>query len=485
MKEYYDSKLNLTLLTDFYELTMANGYFEHGLGEKIGYFDMFYRTIPDHGGFVIMCGVEQVIDYMKKLKFTDDDIEYLRTRNFDEKFLDYLKNFEFKCDVWAIPEGTPVFPGEPIVKVRGPMIQAQFLETMILLIINHQSLIATKANRVVRAAEGRGVMEFGSRRAQSSQAAIFGARAAYIGGCIGTACTIDGRDYGIPALGTMAHSWVQLFDSEYDAFKAYAETYPDNCTLLVDTYNVIKSGIPNAIKVFNEVVVPKGFRPKGIRIDSGDITYLSKKARQMLDEAGFPDCGICASNSLDEYIIRDMLLQGAKVDSFGVGERLITSSSHPVLDGVYKLVAVEEDGKVVPKIKISENVAKITTPCNKEVYRFYDKETGKAEADVLTIVGETIDESKPYLLFDPNYTWKQKEITNYEAKPLLVQIFKEGKCIVEERSAKEIQEYCKAQLDTLWDECLRFEHPHQYWVDYSQALYTEKYRLLKEYSSKV
>ncbi|MBR5977070.1 MAG: nicotinate phosphoribosyltransferase [Clostridia bacterium] len=485
MKEYYDSKLNLTLLTDFYELTMANGYFEHGLGEKIGYFDMFYRTIPDHGGFVIMCGVEQVIDYMKKLKFTDDDIEYLRTRNFDEKFLDYLKNFEFKCDVWAIPEGTPVFPGEPIVKVRGPMIQAQFLETMILLIINHQSLIATKANRVVRAAEGRGVMEFGSRRAQSSQAAIFGARAAYIGGCIGTACTIDGRDYGIPALGTMAHSWVQLFDSEYDAFKAYAETYPDNCTLLVDTYNVIKSGIPNAIKVFNEVVVPKGFRPKGIRIDSGDITYLSKKARQMLDEAGFPDCGICASNSLDEYIIRDMLLQGAKVDSFGVGERLITSSSHPVLDGVYKLVAVEEDGKVVPKIKISENVAKITTPCNKEVYRFYDKETGKAEADVLTIVGEKIDESKPYLLFDPNYTWKQKEITNYEAKPLLVQIFKEGKCIVEERSAKEIQEYCKAQLDTLWDECLRFEHPHQYWVDYSQALYTEKYRLLKEYSSKV
>ncbi|MBQ3897496.1 MAG: nicotinate phosphoribosyltransferase [Clostridia bacterium] len=485
MKEYYDSKLNLTMLTDFYELTMANGYFEHGLGEKIGYFDMFYRTIPDKGGFVIMCGVEQVIDYMKKLKFTDEDIAYLRTRGFNEDFLTYLKNFKFECDVWAIPEGTPVFPGEPIIKVRGPMIQAQFLETMVLLIINHQSLIATKANRVVRAAEGRGVMEFGSRRAQSSQAAIFGARAAYIGGCIGTACTIDGRDYGIPALGTMAHSWVQLFDSEYDAFKAYAETYPDNCTLLVDTYNVIKSGIPNAIKVFNEVVVPAGFRPKGIRIDSGDITYLSKKARQMLDEAGFSDCGICASNSLDEYIIRDMLLQGAKVDSFGVGERLITSSSHPVLDGVYKLVAVEEDGKVIPKIKISENVSKITTPCNKEVYRFYDKATGKAEADVLTIAGEKIDESKPYLLFDPNFTWKQKEITNYEAKPLLVQIFRHGECIVEERSAKEIQEYCKAQLDTLWDECLRFEHPHQYWVDYSQALYTEKYRLLKEFSSKV
>ena len=485
MKKIYDSEMNLTLLTDFYELTMANGYFKNGFKDTIGYFDMFYRTIPDCGGYVIMCGVEQVINYLNNLKFTDEDIDYLRTRGFCEEFLDYLKNFDFVCDVWAIPEGTPVFPGEPIIKVRGPMIQAQFLETMILLIINHQSLIATKANRVVRAADGRAVMEFGSRRAQSAQAAILGARAAYIGGCVGTACTLDGRDFGIPALGTMAHSWVQLFDSEYEAFKAYAKEYPDSCTLLVDTYNVLKSGVPNAIKVFNEVLVPQGKRPKGIRIDSGDITYLSKKARKMLDDAGFPDCTICASNSLDENIIRDMLLQGAKIDSFGVGERLITSSSHPVLDGVYKLVAIEdENGNIIPKIKISENVAKITTPCNKEVYRFYDKETGKAEADVLTLVGEKIDETKPYLLFDPNYTWKQKEIENFEAKPLLQKIFENGKCLVEERSAKEIQEYCKSQLDTLWDECLRFEHPHIYWVDYSQKLYDTKFNLLKEYSSK-
>ncbi len=485
MKELYDSKMNLTMLTDFYELTMANGYFKNGFKDTIGYFDMFYRTIPDAGGFVIMCGVEQVIDYLKKLKFEEEDVEYLRTRGFDEEFLDYLRNFEFCCDVWAIPEGTPVFPGEPIVKVRGPMIQAQFLETMILLIINHQSLIATKANRIVRAAEGRTVMEFGSRRAQSAQAAILGARAAYIGGCVGTACTINGRDFDIPALGTMAHSWVQLFDSELDAFRAYAREYPSNCTLLVDTYNVLKSGIPNAIKVFNEEVVPRGFRPKGVRIDSGDITYLSKRARKMLDEAGFEDCQIVASNSLDEYIIRDMLLQGAKVDSFGVGERLITSSSHPVLDGVYKLVAIEKDGEIVPKIKISENVAKITTPCVKEVYRFYDKETGKAEADVLTIEGEVIDDTKPYLLFDPNYTWKQKNITNFVAKPLLVKIFENGKCISKRKTAKELQDYCKEQLDTLWDECLRFEHPHKYWVDLSQNLYDEKYRLLKEHSSKI
>lgn len=485
MKELYDSKLNLTMLTDFYELTMANGYFKNGFKDTIGYFDMFYRNIPDRGGFVIMAGVEQVVDYLNNLKFTDDDIEFLRGKGFGEEFLDYLKNFEFSCDVWAIPEGTPIFPGEPIVKVRGPIIQAQFLETMVLLIINHQSLIATKANRIVRAAEGRTVMEFGSRRAQGAQAAILGARAAYIGGCVGTACTLDGRDYDIPALGTMAHSWVQLFDTELDAFRAYAREYPSACTLLVDTYNVLKSGIPNAIKVFNEEVVPRGFRPKGIRIDSGDITYLSKKAREMLDDAGFPDCQIVASNSLDEYIIRDMLLQGAKVDSFGVGERLITSSSHPVLDGVYKLCAIESDGELIPKIKISENVTKITTPCAKDVYRIYDKTTGKAEADLLVLQGEKIDESKPYLLFDPNYTWKQKEITNFTVKPLLEKIFEGGKCLYRKKSVQEIQQFCKDQINTLWDECLRFEHPHKYYVDLSQALYDEKYRLLKEHSSKL
>lgn len=485
MKSENTTNVNLTMLTDFYELTMANGYFKNGFKDTIGYFDMFYRNIPDHGGFVIMAGVEQVVEYLKNLYFTDEDIAFLKTQGFGDEFLDYLKNFDFKCDVWAIPEGTPIFPGETIVKVRGPIIQAQFLETMILLVINHQSLIATKTNRIVRAANGRAVMEFGSRRAQSSQAAILGARASYIGGCVGTACTIDGRDYGIPVLGTMAHSWVQLFDSELDSFRAYAREYPDNCTLLVDTYNVLKSGVPNAIKIFNEEILPRGFRPKGIRIDSGDITYLSKKARKMLDEAGFEDCKIVASNSLDEYIITDMLIQGAKVDSFGVGERLITSSSNPVLDGVYKLSAIEKDGELVSKIKISENVTKITTPCAKDVYRLYDKKTGKAEADLMTLQGEVIDESQPYILFDPNYTWKQKKITNFVAKPLLEKIFENGKCVYKERSVQEIQKYCKEQIDTLWDECLRFEHPHKYYVDLSQKLYDEKYRLLKEHSLKL
>ncbi len=386
--------INLTMLTDFYEITMANGYFANGFKDTIGYFDMFFRKVPDGGGFDIMAGVEQLVNYLSELSFTQEDIDYLRSKHiFREEFLDYLKNFKFTCDVWAVPEGTPIFPGEPIVTVRGPVIQAQFVETMVLLSINHQSLIATKTNRIVRAADGRAVMEFGSRRAQGFDGAIYGARAAYIGGCIGTACTISDRRFGVPALGTMAHSWVQLFDSEYEAFKAYAEEYPHNCTLLVDTYNVLKSGVPNAIRVFNEVLVPQGFRPAGIRIDSGDITYLSRKARKMLDDAGFEDCKICASNSLDEYIIRDMLMQGAKVDSFGVGERLITSSSEPVFGGVYKLAAVEKpDGTIVPKIKISENVAKITTPCFKEVWRIFDRETDKAIADVITLNDEVIDD---------------------------------------------------------------------------------------------
>lgn len=484
MANYYDSRMNLTMLTDFYELTMANGYFKNGFKDTIGYYDMFFRRVPDRGGFVIMAGVEQVVDYLNNLTFTEEDLKYLKKRGFDDDFLDYLRNFKFSCDVWAVPEGTPIFPGEPIVKVRGPVIQAQFLETMILLIVNHQSLVATKANRIVRAAEGRAVMEFGSRRAQSAQAAILGARAAYIGGCVGTACTIDGRDYGIPALGTMAHSWVQLFDSELDAFRAYAREYPDECTLLVDTYSVLKSGIPNAIKAFNEEVVPRGYRPKGIRIDSGDITYLSKKARKMLDEAGFPDCGIVASNSLDEYLIRDMLDQGAKIDSFGVGERLITSSSSPVLDGVYKLSAIETDEGIVPKIKISENVTKITNPGAKEVFRLYDRETGKAEADVITIEGEKIDPEMPYLLFDPDHTWKQKLIKNFTVRSLLEPIFVKGECVYEPRELDEIQRYCAGQVDTLWDEVKRFEHPHNYYVDLSKDLWEMKYRLLKEHSLK-
>ncbi len=485
MQEYYDAKCNLTLLTDFYELTMAAGYLEHGYKDTIGYYDMFYRRIPDSGGFVIMAGVEQVVDYLNNLKFTEKDLAYLKTRGFKDEFLDYLKNFRFSCDVWAIPEGTPVFPGEPIMKVRGPVMQAQFLETCMLMLINHQSCIATKANRIVRAAKGRAIMEFGSRRAQGASAAILGARAAYIGGCVGTACVLDGRDYNIPALGTMAHSWVQMFDTELDAFKAYAKEYPDNCTLLVDTYNVLKSGVPNAIKCFDEVLKPMGYRPKGIRIDSGDITYLSKRARKMLDEAGYPDCGICASNSLDEYIISDMLDQGAKIDSFGVGERLITSSSSPILDGVYKLAALEaEDGTIIPKIKISENVQKITNPGSKCVYRLYDRTTGKAEADLITLADEVVDDSKPYLLFDPDYTWKQKTLTNFVAKPLLEPLFLDGKCVYERKTLQELQQFCKEQIDTLWDEMLRFEHPHHYYVDLSQKLWDTKYELLKEHSSK-
>ena len=475
-------KQNLTMLTDFYEITMANGYFANGYKDRICYFDMFFRKVPDGGGFAIMAGVEQLVDYLNNLKFTDDDIKYLRSKKlFSEEFLDYLKNFEFACDIWAVPEGTPIFPGEPIITVKGPVIQAQFIETMVLLCINHQSLIATKANRIVRAAQGRAVLEFGSRRAQGFDGAVYGARAAYIGGCVGTACTISDRMFGVPALGTMAHSWVQLFDTEYEAFKAYATEYPDNCTLLVDTYNVLKSGVPNAIKVFNEVLVPSGHRPAGIRIDSGDITYLARKARKMLDEAGFEDCKICASNSLDEYIIRDMLMQGAKVDTFGVGERLITSSSEPVFGGVYKLVAVEkEDGSITPKIKISENVAKITTPCFKDLYRLYDNETDKAIADVITMNGEVIDDTKPYTIFDPNHTWKRKTLENFRAVNLRTKIFENGKCLYNERSLSAIRAYCASQVDTLWEEVTRFENPHSYYVDLSQELWDEKQRLLSE-----
>ncbi len=476
-------KLNLTMLTDFYEFTMSHGFFAEGMGEKTAYFDMFFRTVPDDGGFAIMAGIEQLIDYLENLKFTDSDIEYLRSKKlFSEEYLEYLKNFEFKCDVWAIPEGTPIFPREPIVTVRGPVSQAQFIETMILLTINHQSLIATKANRIVRAAGDIPVMEFGSRRAQGADAAILGARAAYLGGCVGTACAIADREYGVPALGTMAHSWIQMFDTEYEAFAAYARQYPDNCTLLVDTYNVLKSGIPNAIKVFDEVLAPMGKRPKGVRIDSGDITYLSKKCRKMLDSAGYPDCGICASNSLDEYIIRDTLMQGAEITSFGVGERLITSKSSPVFGGVYKLVAVEdEDGNVIPRIKISENVAKITTPGFKQVYRLYSKESGAAIADVITLFDEVIDSDKPYEIFDPEHTWKRKTVTNYYARPLLKQIFKKGECVYENPDIHVLREYCRLEIEKLWDEVKRFENPHDYYVDLSRNLWQMKYELLEKF----
>ena len=473
------SYMNYTLLCDFYELTMANGYFELGKADEISYFDVFYRKVPDGGGFAIAAGLEQVIEYIKALKFTEEDIAFLRSKKlFSEEFLNYLKTFRFTGDIYAVPEGTPIFPGEPIMTVRAPSVEAQFIETYVLLCLNHQSLIATKANRIVRAAQGRPVMEFGSRRAQGSDGAILGSRAAYIAGCSATACAISDKEFGIPATGTMAHSWVQMFDSEYEAFESYCKIYPHNATLLVDTYDVLKSGIPNAIKAFDNVLKPLGITKCGIRLDSGDITYLSKKARKMLDEAGYNDCKIVVSNSLDEMIIRDLILQGARVDSFGVGERLITAKSNPVFGGVYKLVAVENNGVITPKIKISENPEKITNPHFKKLYRIFDNETGTAIADQLCVFDESIDESQPLELFDPVQVWKTKTVTNFTAKELLVPIFKDGECVYKSPSIHEIKDYCKAQIMTLWDEVKRFENPHKYYVDLSRKLWNIKQELL-------
>ena len=469
------SRVNNTLLCDFYELTMANGYYELGKANEIAYFDVFFRKVPDGGGFAIAAGLEQVIEYIKTLQFTDEDVEFLRSKNiFSNDFLEYLRTFRFTGDIYAVPEGTPIFPNEPIMTVRAPSIEAQFIETFILLCLNHQSLIATKANRVVRAAGGRPVAEFGSRRAQGADGAVLGARAAYIGGCAATACTISDRDYAIPATGTMAHSWVQMFDTEYEAFYSYCKMYPNNATLLVDTYDCLKSGVPNAIKVFKEL----GITNCGIRLDSGDITYLSKKARKMLDEAGLTKCKIIVSNSLDENIIRDIILQGAAIDSFGVGERLITAKSNPVFGGVYKLVAKEKDGEVIPKIKISENPEKITNPHFKKVYRIYDNETGKASADLLCVYDEKIDTSAPLEIFDPIETWKKKEFTSYTLRELQVPIFINGECVYETPHISEIQEYCKREIDTLWDEVKRFENPHRYYVDLSEKLWSIKHSLL-------
>lgn len=475
---------NLTMLVDFYELTMANGFFENGRGNEIAYFDMFFRKVPDNAGYAVMAGVQQVIEYLNALEFTAEDIEYLRSKNmFCEDFLEYLKNFHFECDVWAIPEGTPIFPNEPLITVKGPAIQAQFIETMILLTVNHQSLIATKANRIVEAAQGRPVMEFGSRRAQGYDGAIYGARAAYIGGCAGTACAISDRDFGVSSLGTMAHSWIQLFPTELEAFRAYAKVYPDSCTLLIDTYSVLKSGVPNAITVFKELEA-QGHKGVGVRIDSGDIAYLSKKARKMFDEAGLDYIKIVASNSLDEFIIRDLIVQGAKIDSFGVGERLVTSKSEPVFGGVYKLAAVEENGELIPKIKISENIVKITNPSYKKVWRLFDNGSGKAIADVITLADEIIDDSKPYTIFDPEQTYKKTTLTDFTAKQLQVQIFEKGKCIYNSPDVETIKSYCREQLETIWDEVKRFENPHEYYVDLSQPLWELKNRLLSEHFSR-
>lgn len=479
--EDYIKTSDLALLTEGYELTMADGFMGAGMKDTVAYFDLFFRRVPDNGGFAIAAGLSKVIDYLEHLHFREEDIKYLKSKGISDELASYLKDFKFTCDVWAIPEGTPIFPNEPIIKVRGPIIEAQLIETMLLLSINQQSLIATKANRLVRAAHGTAVAEFGTRRAQGVDEAVYGARAAYIGGCVATSGVIPEKEFGIPSVNTMIHSWVQLFDSEYDAFCEYARRHPDDCTLVVDTYDTIRSGIPNAIKAFDDVLAPLGKRPKSVRIDSGDITYLSKRVRKMLDVAGYPDCDIMASNSLDEHLISDMVSQGAKVDCFIVGERLITSASSPLFGGVYKLSAIEKNGKTVPKINLSENVRKITIPSSKQVYRLIDKDSGKAIADVLTLDDEIIDETKPYVLFDPDFTWKRKEIENFVTRKLLVPIFKGGKKVYEEPSLKEIRDYCLRQTDTLWDEVKRFENPHKYYVDLSKNLWAERNGLIEKF----
>lgn len=476
-----DINRNLTMLCDFYELTMGNGYFSCGMKDKIVYFDVFYRENPDNSGFAIVAGLEQVVEYINQLRFTEEDIAYLRSKKcFSEEFLAFLRDFHFEGDIWAVPEGTVVFPSEPLMTVRGRAIEAQFIETYVLMTINHQSLIATKAARLTRAAKGRAISEFGSRRAQGADAAIYGARAAFIGGCNATACTITDIAFGVPATGTMAHSWVQMFDTEYEAFKTYCEIYPENATLLVDTYNVLESGIPNAIRVFNEVLAPKGIRKCGIRIDSGDITYLTKKVRRMLDDAGWTECKIVISNSLDEYIVRELLRQGACIDAFGIGERLITAKSDPVFGGVYKLCAVEnEQGEIIPKIKISENVGKITTPHFKKVYRLRGRDTGKAEADLLCVWDETVDDSKPIELFDPNHTWKRKVLENYTATELLCPIFQNGKQVYKLPTLQAIRTHCEEEIQGMWEEVRRFTNPHNYYVDLSQKLWDIKNDMLK------
>ena len=474
--------INLTMLCDFYELTMGNGYFVSGMQDRMTYFDVFFREVPDGGGFAIAAGLEQIIDYVQKLHFDEEDIAYLRGRGiFDEAFLEYLRNFKFTGDIWAVPEGTPIFPREPIFTIRAPAIQAQLLETYLLLEFNHQSLIATKANRICRAADGRAVLEFGSRRAQGIAGAVTGARAAFIGGCAGTACTVSDQIYGVPAAGTMAHSWVQMFDSEYDAFVTYCKAYPTNAVLLVDTYNTLKSGIPNAIRAFNEVLRPMGITKCGIRLDSGDMAYLTQKARVMLDEAGWPECTITVSNSLDERLITELFRQGAKIDAFGVGERLITSKSTPVFGGVYKLCAVEDDeGTIIPKIKVSENVGKITNPGFKKFYRFYNRETGMAEADYICLHDENVDDSQPLEICDPQARWKRKTMENFRAYEMMVPIFKNGELVYKLPTLKEIKTYCAYQVSTLWPEVKRFDYPHQYYVDLSPKLMELKDKMLSD-----
>lgn len=474
---------NFTLLTDFYEITMMQGYFKNEATERV-VFDLFYRRNPDDGAYAVCAGLAQVIDYIKSLHFDYDDIDYLRGLGvFEEDFLDYLASFHFTGDIYAIPEGTVIFPREPLIKVVAPILEAQLVETALLNLINHQSLIATKAARVCYAARGGGVMEFGLRRAQGPDAGTFGARAAVIGGCIGTSNVICAKEYGIPALGTHAHSWIMSFGDELTAFRKYAELYPHNTTLLVDTYDTLRSGVPHAIQVFHELREKNQMPEKyGIRLDSGDLAYLSKKARRMLDEAGLPDAEICASSDLDEYLIDSLLSQGACIDSWGVGTNLITSKNTPAFGGVYKLAAVEENGELLPKIKLSENPAKITNPGDKTVYRIYDRESGKIRADYITLTDETFDEKEDLLLFDPNATWKKTLLKGgtYVMKELLIPIFKNGQCVYESPSVMEIQSYCKEQLNTMWEESRRLVNPQEVYVDLSDRLYEMKRELLNQ-----
>lgn len=475
-----NNKRNLSLLSDFYEFTMANGYFNNGMKDTVAIFDAFYRNNPDGGGYSIFAGLNDIIDYVKNLSFSASDIEYLRKEgNFSEDFLEYLKDFKFTGDIWAYPEGSVIFPNEPIVTVKAPIIECSILETYLLLSMNFNSLIATKTSRIVKAAGNRLVMEFGARRAQGADASLTGARAAYIAGAPVTSNTLSAKTYGFKPAGTMAHSWIQAFDSEYEAFKTYALAYPENCILLIDTYDTINSGLPNAMRIFKEILEPRGLSG-GVRIDSGDLAYLSKEIRKILDENGFKDAKIVASNSLDEFKIISLLNQGAEIDSFGIGERLITSKSDPVFGGVYKLVGIYDDDQLISKIKVSENVEKITTPGFKNVYRLYDKKTGKAEADYITLRDEEMDDSNPLVIFDPLFTWKMKKMDNYKARLMQEKIFENGKLIYEEPSLDEIAKYCKSELDSMWEEVKRFDTPHNYYVDLSQKLWNLKQNLILE-----
>ncbi|MBP3567680.1 MAG: nicotinate phosphoribosyltransferase [Lachnospiraceae bacterium] len=474
---------NISMVMDMYELTMSNGYLNQGEQDTVVAFDVFYRKNPDNAGFAIFAGLEQVIEYIQNLHFSEEDVEYLRSRNlFTEEFLQYLLNFKFRGDIYSMPEGTVMFPNEPIMTVVAPLVDAQLIETAILLEINHQSLIATKTNRIVRSAKGKPVSDFGARRAHNVDAAVYGARAAYIGGAAGTATVLAGKMFGIPISGTMAHSWVMSFENEYEAFKAYAESYPTSTVLLVDTYDVLKSGVPNAIRVAKEILEPKGCRLKGIRLDSGDLAYLSKEARKQLDEAGLTDCIIVASNGLDEYTINSLNRQGALIDSYGVGEKLITSSTNPVFGAVYKLVAVKKDGEFQPKIKISETVEKITNPGIKELYRVYDKD-GKAVADYLTVKGEVIDASVPVRYVDPLKYWKNRCFEDCTFKALHQQIFKDGELVYELPKLDEIRSFVRHQLDNeIWQEEQRFENSHPHYLDMSPEMFELKMGLLHECS---